>query len=197
MSSKCTGLRLEGDGQIRASTLGSRFARMRFEELIVFDSNMLHFDNELLKVADYSYRVIDWIKIRKGKEIRVEYINTEDQFVKEVYFYPTEFLNRFDIAAISELSREQLDSFEYSDTMARFKVWKMIKENNLYTGLLHNTIIETTNRQVIKTGQNLYKDSSMIVFNHDSLEKILNMKPSADNHVLEFVNKIRQDRYAK
>ena len=82
-------------------------------------------DRELLH-----YRVIDWFDCRGLRGM--EEITTKDKFVNKITFFKSRRLDGnqpyLDLLCESFLTQEQLKSFDYSDTMARFKVADLLKK---------------------------------------------------------------------
>tara|TARA_B100000427_G_C15059982_1_gene399403 strand:- start:87 stop:521 length:435 start_codon:yes stop_codon:yes gene_type:complete len=112
----------------------------------------------------------------------LEHISTKDNFVKDIYFYPTDRLdgnhNRIrDLVSVSYLTKEQIKDFNYSDTYARFKTEKILKENGI-TGVksgfqngkqvTYTLRLEVAKRELRKLNMNLYKDTENIKFKYRS-----------------------------
>ena len=102
-----------------------------YEDLRIFDGDNI--DGLSLKKENILYEVYDNIHIRSSNKNDIEYIKTVDNFVKEIYIYPS---NRNgtrkedrDIICKSILTEEQLKSFDYSDTICRMKVASKMREN--------------------------------------------------------------------
>ncbi len=103
-----------------------------------------------------------------------EFFKTDDNLVKEVYFYPSERIDgnhtkKKDLVSISYLNSSQLQDFEYSDTYVKFKVTDMMKKagiggrkcggNNQYALKL-----EVDRREVIKAKMHTYKNTEKLEF---------------------------------
>ena len=199
MSEKAAAIRLGGDNTLKAITHNSRFARFKFNELIVFDDESISaVPNELIKEADQRYRTLDWMNIKSGMQQKIEYFKTEDDLVNEIYLYPSDRIdgNNFrlkDAVAISYLTAEQLRDFEYSDTYVRFKTLKLFKEagfrgesngrctKNPEKRKYYALKVETVKREVFRLESNIYKDSENIKFNCQTIEKLLQLKPAEDS----------------
>ena len=198
MSDKAVALRLEGKNTLKAITDGSRFGRFQFNELIVFDDNIEGIENDLIQSAKDRYKVIDWMEIKSGKNQKIDYFQTEDDLVSEIFLYPTDRVDGFnpknkDVAVISHLTKEQLADFEYSDTYAKFKALKMFKDagfrgkSNGYSKENPKLMkyyafkLETTKREVLRVYRDIYQDSDAIKFNHQSVEELLKIKLVANN----------------
>jgi len=125
-----------------------------------------------------------------------EHFHTGDEFVKDIYFYPTERLfglhpNKKDLVAISYLTKKQLQIFEYSDTYARFKTTKIMKENGITgrkNGFLNGKQIhyalklEVNYREVRKLQMDLYEDTDNIKFNYSPAASLLFKEPTSAYH---------------
>ena len=190
-SDKVRAIRLEADNIIRVTTNNTRFAKIQYEELIVFDPDLIqNIPNEVLKPAKNLYKVYDWMNITNGMNQKVDYLYTGDRFVDEIYLYPTdrvdgEQLSLKDILTISYLTMDELQDFEYSDTYARFKVLKIMKQNGIRGNMngwktkkkvkrcYYAFKVEPTMREAIPINKNLYQNSDSIKFSNLSFEDIL------------------------
>ena len=66
-SDKVSVIRIEEDNTVRVTTNNSRFARIKYEKLTVFDSTLVqNIPNKILKKADDLYEVYDWMNITNG-----------------------------------------------------------------------------------------------------------------------------------
>ena len=79
-----------------------------------------------------NYRVIDWFDCQGLYDLDVHTVKTNDEFVQTVGFFKSKRIygnqKYLDLYCESFLTKEQLKSFEYSDTMARFKVAELLKK---------------------------------------------------------------------
>jgi len=77
------------------------------------------------------YRVIDWFDCRGLHGFDFEQISTQDRFVNKIRFFKTLRIDGdqkyVDLLCESFLTEDQLKSFDYSDTMVRFKVIDVLK----------------------------------------------------------------------
>jgi hypothetical protein len=120
---------------LKASTRNSKLARFSFKKLVVFDDRGVTGLPTITRQDIGKSRVIDWFDVRSGMEHKHDFLETEDDFIKKVFFYPSERFGsqksgrmRKDLVAVSYLDPDQLTSFDYSDTMARFKITQMMKD---------------------------------------------------------------------
>ena len=132
VADKVYSIRIENDNLLKITTQNSRVIRIKFDKLRILDTENIT-GVESIEEMRY-FKAVDWINVRSGMKHQYDYIETEDDFVKEVYFYPSHRMgsgendDRKDLVAISYLTKEQLDDFNYSDTYVRFKVLNLMKE---------------------------------------------------------------------
>ena len=130
LSSRATSISVGDDNILSIATNRARVVKFKFNKLIVFDKENLqgfaHTREEML-----NYKVIDWIDVKSGTKHEYDFIKTEDEFVNRIYFYDSGRVfgkGRTDAAVVSYLTAEQLDSYEYSDTYAKYKVTQLMKD---------------------------------------------------------------------
>ena len=97
---------------------------VKYEKLYLFDDENVEgmcLDKKLIH-----YRVLDWFDCQGLQNVGFEEITTDDKFVSRVKLFKSLRIdgNRkyLDLVCESFLTEEQLKSFDYSDTMAKFKV---------------------------------------------------------------------------
>ena len=77
-------------------------------------------------LEDKKYICYDWVAFNRGGKHEIDYIKTNDEFVSEIWFYPSDRIDGNtpvkDACAVSTLTESQLLDFDYSETMARFKL---------------------------------------------------------------------------
>lgn len=133
LSANAAGMKVQGN-RLTISTKRHRVIKMDFNKLVVFGNSGVSGLSSQLRQEKDKNRVIDWFNIRSGSRISLDGISGEDDFVSQLYFYPSDrHGNRAlkDAVCISYLTDEQLDNFNYSPTMARFKILNMMKETGL------------------------------------------------------------------
>ena len=81
------------------------------------------------------YRVIDWFDCQGLYDLDFGEIVTEDKFVHKIKLFKTRRIDGnqryLDMLCESFLTDSQLKSFEYSDTMVRFKVTDLLKKRGV------------------------------------------------------------------
>lgn len=190
---KITAIRV--DREPKSITVSSRGTStvLEYDKLRIFDDKELHGVSDLQIIStsyeDKKYKVLDWFDVRSGCRHKFDYISTKDDFVREMFFYPS---NRMDgnhdlkdLVTVSYLDRRQLDSVEYSDTYARLKTKSIMKDNGIrgtrngrdtknpekfkYYALR----IESASREVYEIEKNLYRDTEDIIFDNRTPEQII------------------------
>ncbi len=180
------------ENKLKASTHNSRLGRFEFNKLIIFDDKTIR---GLPKVKDQltgKCRIIDWFHVRSGMEHNHDLFETEDDFIQKVIFYPSErFGNqtagriRKDLVALSYLSEDQINDFNYSDTMAKFKITQMMKDAgirgarngrdtynpNIYR--YYSPKIESAEREIIRDIKSFYHDDERFEFHYETPEEII------------------------
>ena len=123
------------NNQLVCSDEYSKICELEFDTCHYFgDDNAEGFINEN-KLDDDSYICYDYIAFNSGGKHEIDYIDTSDNFVSKIWFYSSDRIDGNtpvkDACAVSTLTREQLLDFDYSETMARFKVLKIMKDNGM------------------------------------------------------------------
>ena len=132
LSEKAISIRLEDKSILRVATEYSRFAKFKFNQLLVFSDDNFH---GIESKNSNLYEVIDWMNVRSGMTHGLDRIENTSNFVKCIHFYPSDRIdgahNKKDLVAVSHLTEEQLADFNYSDTYARFIVEDLMKKNGI------------------------------------------------------------------
>jgi len=128
-----TSIRWRNDNTIVASGEYAKVAEITYEECHIINQKPL----ESSKITCY-----DWIAFNRGGKHEIDLIETADEFVNHIWFYPSDRISGNtgvkDACAVSYLTAEQILSFDYAETMARFKVVHEMKARGmkgLYNGL--------------------------------------------------------------
>jgi len=106
---------------------------IQYENLHVFDDENIEgfsLNRELLY-----YRVIDWFDCQGLYDLDFDEIVTGDKFVHKIKLFSTRRIDGnqkyLDLLCESFLTDKQLKSFDYSDTMTRFKVTDLLEKHGL------------------------------------------------------------------
>jgi len=125
LSNLCATMR-HGNETIACLNEYSKIAEIEFSHAYYFgDKNFFGIQRQK-KVASPTYICYDWIAFNRGGKHEIDYIQTSDDFVQQLWFYPSDRIDGAtsvkDVCVLSQLTQDQLLAFEYSETMARFKV---------------------------------------------------------------------------
>jgi len=182
MTSRASSLNIR-DNLLKVTTPNSRLGRFEFKKLMIFSDQNTFGLPFMKEQVESKYKVLDWFSVRSGMEHGCDVLEGDSDFVKRVHFYPSErFGNqktdriRKDLVSVSFLDQEKLDDFDYSDTMAKFKIINMMKgagirgarngrdtyNPNIYR--YYSIKIEATEREVIPNIKNYYEDDARFEF---------------------------------
>jgi len=122
LSNLAEGVRFDGEDLLTFTDAYSRLIDIKFDKCFYFgDKNFTEFNIDSDDVICY-----DWVAFNRGGKHAIDYIETDDDFVKEIWFYSSDRIDGKtevkDACAVSYLSKEQITDFDYSETMARFKL---------------------------------------------------------------------------
>ncbi len=126
-------IRIDENSLVVSTTNRSRIVRGEFDTAWIFDDEGIEGMPPIVSVCE-DYRVIDWFDVRSGmKHGESKLINPSDDFVRNIYFFPSQRLHghhpdKKDLCSESFLHESELDQFEYSPTYARFKTVERMKE---------------------------------------------------------------------
>ncbi len=134
LSTLCESIRHNGHSLI-CSNAYSKIAEIKFEKAYYFgDVNCSGLIHEKT-VANPRYVCYDWIAFNRGGKHEIDLIETSDDFVKQIWFYPTDRVDGNspikDACLVSTLTQDQLQDFDYSQTMARFKMIAEMRERGM------------------------------------------------------------------
>lgn len=125
LSNLCTNLRID-DYTITCFNEYSKIAEIRFNECIYYGDNNVNGLSFKKNSTSPQYLCYDWIAFNKGGKHDIDHFETPDNFVKHVWFYPSDRIDGNtgvkDACVVSLLNEEQLADFDYSETTARFKL---------------------------------------------------------------------------
>ena len=206
LSDRCFSIRLHDDGLLNVTTEGSRLIKYKYEKLYIFDDeNITGLPIPLESLNEKMYKVLDWVDVTCCTTHPYQYFETDDNFVREMFFYPTERVdgyqpNRKDLVSVSYLSEKQLRDYEYSDTYAKFKILNIMKEagirgrrngrdpKNKEKYKYYALKIESQRREVFPLQKNLYEDTDNIEFMYESEEDIIQNFPIEKEHYVHHLN---------
>ena len=177
---------------LKVTTHVSRLGRFEFDKLIIFDDDKINGLPLLKKRIEGPSKVIDWFNVRSGMQHDHDKIQTDSSFIKDIFFYPSDRLDgskgkrvRKDLVAVSYLEPDQLNNFDYSTTMARFKIIKLMKSAGIrgarngrdtYNPKLYRYYspkIESAQREIVRDIKNYYEPDERFEFRYDTPEEII------------------------
>jgi len=125
LSNLCHGIRYDGE-RVVCSNEYSKIMEFKFNACVYFgDDKSRGFITQKGLDVD-SYICYDYVAFNRGGKHEVDYIRTNDDFVREIWFYSSDRIDGNtpvkDACAVSFLSETQIADFDYSQTMSRFKV---------------------------------------------------------------------------
>tara|TARA_R110000824_G_scaffold100088_4_gene237922 strand:- start:5895 stop:6545 length:651 start_codon:yes stop_codon:yes gene_type:complete len=106
---------------------------VRYDKLHLYDDENvegLSLNRELLH-----YRVVDWFDCQGLYDLDFDEIITDDKFVNIIKLFKTRRIDGnqkyLDLLCESFLTESELKSFDYSDTMARFKTTELLEKRGI------------------------------------------------------------------
>jgi len=123
LSTLCHHLRRSSNSFV-CSNEYSKIAEITFKECYYFgDNNCAGIRTK--ELANESYVCYDWIAFNRGGKHDIDFIETEDDLVRQIWFYSSDRIDGNtkvkDACLVSRLDEGSLTNFDYSETMARFK----------------------------------------------------------------------------
>jgi hypothetical protein len=191
VSSYAESIRIK-DNQLRIATERQRTTKINFNKLVIFNDEKVSGLTAATKQEKGKNRVIDWFNVRSGCNHDVDHLVDTDDFINKIIFYPTkrgENKNLKDLYAESYLTDEELKDFDYSETMARFKIVKMMKaagmrgerngknpkypERSSVPYKYYAIKIEPSERVVYLATKKFYEPDPRFEFRYDTIEEAL------------------------
>ena len=199
-SDKVKSIRIDCDQKTVSVAAGNTTTKIGFVTLRVFDDIEVHgleshilSDFEKVDFAKFlspkKFKILDWLDVRSGCRHEFDYLCTDDDFVNELYFYPSERVDGNhdlkDLVAVSYLTQGQINDVEYSDTYARFKARSLMKEygirgtrngkdpKNPKKYKYYAIRIESAGREVFPLSKNKYRSTDDVFFDERSPEEVL------------------------
>jgi hypothetical protein len=127
-------LRLAGN-TITISNEYSKILDLVFEKCYYYGDDGAAGFTEKTDLDEATYICYDYIAFNSGGKHEIDYIRTGDDFVSEIWFYSSDRIDGNtpvrDACAVSTLTKQQLQDFDFSETMARFKTLQVMKDNGM------------------------------------------------------------------
>ena len=178
-------IRIE-DNTIKVVPESGTLIEIEFENCYIFEDENVTVPNELVKKRGDMYRVFDWMNVRTGTTHKFDTIETKDPFINKIHFYKSRRIdgqhNKKDLVAESFLANDQLEEFDFSETMAKFKIQSVMGAKGIRGSrsgiskngkqVYYNVKIEPDYRYIEPLGKSKYKDSENVKFLDLSLDEI-------------------------
>ena len=124
LSNLCHSMRYNGTTLVCGNEY-AKIAEVAFDQCYYFGDDGCTGISQEKTFTNEQYMCYDYIAFNKGGKHKIDYIKTEDKFVSEIWFYPSDRIDGAtavkDACAVSLLNKEQMQNFDFSETMARFK----------------------------------------------------------------------------
>ena len=130
----CDSMRYNGETLV-FSNFFSKIAEVSFKTCYYFGDNNCYRLIDQKEIDKGNYICYDWIAFNSGGKHDIDYIKTGDAFVKEIWFHPSTRIDGKtkvkDACIVSYLTDGQLMDFDYSETMARFKMLHEMEQRGM------------------------------------------------------------------
>ena len=124
LSTLCSSLRCSSKSLV-CSNEYAKIAEVDYNECYYFGDANCTGVRQKETLANPTYICYDWIAFHRGGKHEIDLIETEDDFVNQIWFYPSDRIDGTtkvkDACVVSRINAETLSNFDYSETMARFK----------------------------------------------------------------------------
>jgi len=110
---------------------------LEFENLFLFDDEGIFGLSGTKTKTLETCKVVDWYDVNEGAIHPLDIIETGDEFVSKINFYPSQRIDGNakeckDLASVSYMSADKLFDIEYSDLYSRLKTVHVLKENQIF-----------------------------------------------------------------
>ena len=191
LADKVSSIMIE-DKNLSVITKNNSCIKIDAENIIIFDDFKISGLPHPKEEGDKIFKVLDWINVRSGTKHKLDLIMTDDKFVNEIHFFPSERIDGKqhlkDALAVSHLTEEQLLNIDYSDTYVKFKVLDLMKNagikgrsngwslNNPKRKIYRAIKIEPAEREVFLLQKNKYENYNNIQFLDLNFKEIVDME---------------------
>ena len=125
LSNLCRSFRAE-DNSLICYNEYSKIAEIKFNNCFYFGDSNVHNLYNKKELDNINYICYDWIAFNKGGKHDIDFIETSDNFVKRIWFYSSDRIDGNtpvkDACVLSLLTADQTQDFNFSETMAKFKL---------------------------------------------------------------------------
>ena len=176
------------DNQLKIISQNTTY-KYSFETCFIFDPTAIQLDNNIVTTKPKTFLVLDDFELSTMGKHRfdIEPITGGGNFAREVHFYSSDRVDGAsyitDCVVESELTQDQLSSFDYSDTMARFVVERHLTSVGIYGTFMEyyksgkpkyrKPKVKHVKRLVYPKDNNIYADTESVKIINLSLEQII------------------------
>ena len=116
------------DDYIFIVSKGNMVDKIKYDHLTLFsDKNVIGLPP--IKKKNPTYKVVDLLVPISLSVPHLTHISTDDDFVSDIFFVKEGLRTRTELYALSTLSEKEVEDFDYSDTMVRFKCEDLLKQH--------------------------------------------------------------------
>ena len=160
-----------------------------FAKAIIFDSTNLKLNNNILLAKEKSFFVIDDFELSclGPKRYELEPMVQQSNFAKELHFYSSDRVDGAnyitDCILISELTQEQINCFDYSDSIGKILIERYLRSIEIFGSFMkynpngtkkyRRPKVVHSSRSSFEKDNNIYENSEFISFVDFSLEQII------------------------
>lgn len=182
------------DNILKVITSHGRMAKFVFSKLIIFDETNINLPVNLS--PSNKFKLYDWIRIDCGKNVPYDFIHSEEDIAKDIWFYKDKDCYNWkfkNLIAISYATFEDLNTFEWTDTGVMFKSKNIMKLNGIrgrrngrdtkypgkYKYYALKLIHEKRDIESVREGENIILDNIEVRYDNDEdLIRTLKIQPS-------------------
>ena len=163
--------------------------KYQFGTCYVFDSTGIQLENDIIETNPDSYTVLDDFELSTMGEHRYEIppVTNGEGLAGEIHFYSSERVDGSnyitDCIVESELSKEQINSFDYSDTIVRFLVERHLASVGVHGSFMEfyksgkpkyrKPKVKHVKRLIFSRDNNVYTDTEFVKMMNLSMEEII------------------------
>jgi len=188
-------IRIEDENILKVFTKNSRMIKFKFKKLRIFNHENVY-GLEMISEGE-EYKVIDWVNVRSGTKHEYDYIETNDDFVKEIYFYSSQRLGagdndkRKDLVSVSYLNKDQLEDFNYSDTYVIKGARNGKRHDDSSKYAYHSIKLEPNKREIIKLTKLVHANKKSFIFDSRGEREIYSESSLQDGYLYKVHNSLR------
>lgn len=176
------------EDQIKITTSSGLF-KYEFGLCEIFDTTNVKLENEIMSQRDDQFLVIDdfEVSVLGGKHAYLQPKMSEESLAKEIHFYTSDRVDGAnyvtDCVVESLLTKQQLNDFEFSDSMVRFAVIHYLTSIGIHGNFMNlyksgkpkyrKPKVVHKKRIILKKERNVYKDSEKVKFLDMSMKEVL------------------------